>query len=74
MKDKTIAFERWLINNYPDREDNPEYECLECEGDGILLGKDCFSCCGTGSSMYDEYQEQWESDQELLRNFLEGEK
>ena len=34
MKDKIIAFERWLINNYPEREDNPEYECGACDGSG----------------------------------------
>jgi len=75
MKDKTIDFERWLINNYPDRKDDPEYACVECDGDGMIETTateygDCFSCCGTGSTMYDEYQEQWESDRERLRKFF----
>ena len=77
MQNKTIAFERWLISNYPEREDNPDYECSVCEGDGFIdkdyaEGEDveyCISCFGTGSSMYDEYEKQYETDQERLRKF-----
>ena len=74
MQNKTIAFERWLISNYPEREDNPDYECSVCEGDGFIddTGLEyvaCISCFGTGSSMYDEYEKQYEIDQERLRKF-----
>lgn len=65
---------RWLINNYPEREDNPEYECGVCWGDGILdtdtdQVEFCVSCFGTGSTMYDEYEKQYEIDQERMRKF-----
>jgi len=87
MNNKTIAFERWLINNYPKREDNPDYECNECDGDGIFDSDEyefypewsqhvrkCILCGGTGSSMYDEYEKQCEIDQERLRKFSGGNK
>lgn len=72
---KTIAFERWLINNYPEREDNTEYACVECDGDGMVETTateygDCISCGGTGSTMYSEYKKRCESDQKCLRKFL----
>ena len=81
MATKTIDFETWLIKNYPEREDDPEYECGVCEGDGIIesekYGSDgtksdkyCIACSGTGSMMYDEYEKQCEIDQERLRKFL----
>jgi len=77
MELKIIEFERWLINNYPEREDNPDYECSVCDGTGIMEEYDdpfgdeyCISCFGTGSIMYDEYEKQYEIDQERLRKFL----
>ncbi len=73
MKNKTIKFERWLINNYPEREDNPDYECSVCDGTGIedsdqpvQAEQYCISCFGTGSKMYDEYEKQCEIDQDLI--------
>ena len=75
MKNKTIAFKRWLINNYPEREDNPDYECDDCDGDGkvettLTEYEDYISCSGTGSTMYAEYKKQCELDQEHLRKFI----
>jgi len=76
MNNKTIAFERWLINNYPEREDNPDYDCTFCDGTGMIEEYDepfqdeyCISCFGTGSTMYAEYEKQCEIDQERLRKF-----
>ena len=40
MSEKIIAFEKWLISNYPDREDNPEYACDACDGDGYIDDQD----------------------------------
>ena len=78
MKNKTIAFERWLIHNYPEHEDNPDYECDDCDGTGIteeyegqFQAENCVSCSGTGSAMYDEYKKQCVIDQERLRKFTE---
>lgn len=80
MKEKTIAFEKWLINNYLEREDDLDYECYDCDGSGIVettegvnIGfniESCVSCCGTGSNMHDEYEKQCEIDQERLRKFF----
>jgi len=66
---KAINFETWLRNNYPDEQvnrrflsSNPEHDCLQCEGTGILdveEGQDstCLLCMGTGSDRYIEYKE-----------------
>ena len=81
MKTKTIEFEKWLINNYPEREDNPDYACDICEGDGIVESEKydrdgikpaeyCISCFGTGSRMYLEYEKQCEIDENKLAKFL----
>lgn len=84
MKTKTIEFEKWLINNYPEREDNSDYSCETCEGDGYvdsdveyIINNDapddveyCGSCFGTGSSMYSEYEKQCEIDENRLAKFL----